>query len=234
MPCRTQSDLQNQFILGQIPIKKQNFLTIARMLGLFIAGFLLSLVGSLPPGLISLLVAYTAIQKGQQAAWWTAFGASVVEIGQAWLAAVAAGWFLAHPAFEEGFHWVVLPVFSGIGLYLLVWAPQPQPVHSVLSVSRWRQFLRGGLISLFNLLALPYWFAYCGWLHVSGWWQEGRYAVPVFAVGVGTGTLAALSLYVWAARKMVARSAVIGQWANRFIGVIFLLLAGKMLLELLF
>lgn len=203
------------------------------MFVLLIAGFLLSLAGSLPPGLISLLVAYTAIQKGWQAAWWTALGASVVEIGQAWMAAAAAGWFLAHPGIEQGFRWAVLPVFLAIGLYLPVWAPvaKPEVQNTGMPAARWRQVVRGGLISLFNLLALPYWFAYCGWLHVQGWWPESGYSAPVFAIGVGVGTLAALSSYVWAARKMVQRAAVLGRVANRCIGVVFLLLAGKMLLE---
>jgi threonine/homoserine/homoserine lactone efflux protein len=99
-------------------------------------------------------------------------------------------------------------------------------------VSAWRQVGRGALVSLFNLLALPYWFAYCGWLKVNGWWPENIFSILFFSIGVGTGTLMALALYAWAAQTMVRRSSQISLYANRIIGVTFLLLAGKVLVNL--
>lgn len=200
---------------------------------LLLFGLLLSLIGSLPPGLISLLVAYTSIQKGLKAALWAAFGASMVEFWQAWLASAIATWLIAHPMVENWFQWGALLVFLAGGVYLLTRTIAANPPQTALpQVSAWRQMGRGALVSLFNLLALPYWFAYCGWLKVNGWWVESAYSILFFSTGVGIGTLIVLSFYAWAAQTMVNRSDQIGLYANRFIGVIFLLLAGKILVNL--
>ncbi len=203
------------------------------MLLLLLAGFGLSLLGSLPPGLISLAVAYTSIQRGLHAAWWVALGAATVEFGQAWLASALADWFLAHAVVERIFQWAVLPIFLGLGLYMLFWAPTPTPRKSqVFQGSTWRHLGQGAFISLFNLLALPYWFTYCGWLHMAGWWPDSRWSVVVFATGVSLGTISALSLYAWAGQKAVEQSDTVGRIANRVMGVIFLLLAGKLVVDI--
>ena len=203
-------------------------------MALILAGLLLSLIGSLPPGLISLLVARVAIQKGQKAALWVAVGASIVEFWQAWFASTAALWLLAHPMIEYWFQWGALVVFGTIGIYLLGWAPRPKPLDTgVMQVSALQHIGQGALVSLFNLLALPYWFAYCGWLKLNGWWAEGTFSTCLFSTGVGLGTMLALSLYAWAGQKMMERSDSIGRSANRLIGILFLLLAAKILLKML-
>ncbi len=200
---------------------------------LLLAGLLLSLIGSLPPGLISLLVAYTSIQKGLRAALWAALGACIVEFWQAWLASAVAMWLLAHSMVEKWFQWGALLVFLAGGIYLLTRQAAAKPAQTAVSqVSAWRQMGRGALVSLFNLLALPYWFAYCGWLKVNGWWPEHSFSVLFFSTGVGIGTLLALSLYAWAAQKMVDRSDQISRYANTVIGIIFLLLACKIFVNL--
>ena len=200
---------------------------------LLLSGLILSLIGSLPPGLISLLVAYTSIQKGLQAALWAALGASIVEFWQAWLASAVAMWLLGHPMVEKWFQWGALLVFLAGGIYLLTRKSAAKPPQTAVSqVSARRQMGRGALVSLFNLLALPYWFAYCGWLKVNGWWPENSFSVLFFSTGVGIGTLLCLSLYAWSAQKMVDRSDQISRYANKAIGIIFLLLACKVLVNL--
>lgn len=200
---------------------------------LLLAGLVLSLIGSLPPGFISLLVAQTSITKGLKAALWAASGAAVVETGQAWLAGTIAVWLLAHPEVEQWFQWGALLVFLPAGTYLLFFAREVQvkKEHS-MPQSVWRHLGRGALISLFNMMALPYWFAYCGWLKVNGWWPERPFSIVFFSLGVGLGTLLALGLYAWAAQLAIQRSAQIGRYMNRFIGLVFYALACKVLMNL--
>jgi threonine/homoserine/homoserine lactone efflux protein len=200
---------------------------------LLIAGFILSLLGSLPPGLISLSVAQTAIQRGIVAALALAIGAAFAEFFQALAAVLLSDWFLSHPSIEAGFQWVAIVVFLGLGVYLIFWAKAPSIPTVAAEISIREQFGKGILISVFNLLAIPYWFTYCSWLRVEGWWQEGLFNTCLFSLGVTIGTIFALSLYAWLGMVIVQHSSSLTKQANRFIGIIFLSLSVKSLLDIL-
>ncbi|MBN8677885.1 MAG: LysE family transporter [Chitinophagales bacterium] len=193
------------------------------------AGFVLSLIGSLPPGIISLTVSQTSIHRGLRAAWFVAAGAAFAEFFQAWIAVVFTDWFMQHPVAEKGFQWAAMPVFFVLGIHLLFFAKAPEVKNTTVLPSLRNQFRKGLLISVFNLLAVPYWFVYCGWLRVEGWWQEGAIYTLIFAFGVSLGTLSALGLYAWLGQLILRRSAAMAQYANRFIGILFIGLGLKVL-----
>lgn len=201
---------------------------------LFAAGFGLSLFGSLPPGLISLSVAQTAIQRGLPAALLMAAGAAGAEFFQAWAAVALTDWFLSNPAVERWFQWAAIPVFFTLAAYLLFWSKPHSSRALVSEVSPGRQVSKGILLSAFNLLAIPYWFAYCGTLRVSGWWEEVNLASTlIFSAGVTVGTMAALGLYAFLGKVIMQRSESMARHADRFVGLIFLGLGLKLLFGLL-
>ncbi|HAD10898.1 MAG TPA: hypothetical protein DCF33_00520 [Saprospirales bacterium] len=193
------------------------------------AGFMLSLMGSLPPGLISLTVSQTSIQRGLAAAWAVAAGAAFAEFFQAWIAVVFTDWFLSHPVAERGFQWAALPVFLVLGIHLLFFAKSPTLKKTVVLPSLSNQFRKGILISVFNLLAIPYWFVYCGWLRMEGYWKDGTGYTLIFSIGVSLGTFAALGLYAWLGQAILKRSSSVAKYANRVIGLLFLGLGLKVL-----
>jgi len=196
---------------------------------LFFAGFGLSLIGSLPPGLISLTVAQSAIARGLAAGLAVAVGAAFVEFFQAWAAVSLTDWFLSNPAAEQAFQWAAMPVFFMLGIHLIFFSKPQMAVGPVEPVSLPRFFGKGMLVSTFNLLAVPYWFVYCAWLRVEGYWQTGWIAVFVFSFGVSCGAVCALGLYAWLGRVVVRRASDWARFANGFIGVIFLGLGLKLL-----
>jgi threonine/homoserine/homoserine lactone efflux protein len=201
---------------------------------LFAAGFVLSLLGSLPPGLISLSVAQTAIHRGLLAAMLLAVGAAAAEFFQAWAAVALTDWFLSRPAMERMFQWAATPVFFTLAAYFLFWAKASKSGSQVAEVSPFRQMGKGILLSAFNLLAVPYWFVYCGSLRMSGWWEEASLASTfIFSAGVTVGTVAALGLYAWLGKIIVERSDAAARHANRFVGLVFLGLGLKLLFDLL-
>lgn len=200
---------------------------------LFFAGIALSLSGSLPPGLISLSVAQTAIFRGFWAAVIVAVGASCAEFFQAWAAVAFADWFMANPVAARSFQIAAIPVFTGLAIYLWFFARAPRAPETELPVAPLRQFFRGVVISVFNLLAIPYWVAYAGWLRLNGWLQGGLAQTLSFAGGVTIGTIGALLLYAWLAREMTRRSDLVAKVVNRFVALIFLGLALKLVFDLL-
>ncbi len=198
---------------------------------LFFAGIALSLAGSLPPGLISLSVAQTAIFRGFWSAIIVASGAAFAEFFQAWAAVVFADWFMANPVAAKGFQIAAIPVFLGLAVYLWFFARAPRAPEVELPVAPLRQFVRGIVISVFNLLAIPYWVAYAGWLRLNGWLQGGLSQTLSFAGGVTIGTMGALILYAWLATEMTKRSDLVAKVVNRFVALIFLGLALKLVID---
>ncbi len=199
------------------------------MLVLLLAGFILSLFGSVPPGLISLTVAQTSISRGFSSAIAVALGAAVAEFFQAWAAVLLTDWFLSHPAVERSFHWASAPVFFLLGIHLLFFAKPTRQVEASATGNLPKQFAKGLAVSVFNLLAIPYWFVYCGWLRVEGLWQEGLLSALVFSLGVSMGTVFALALYAWLGQVILRRFTEVARYANGFIGLIFIGLGLKAL-----
>lgn len=211
------------------------FVRFNKIAMLFFFGFVLSLVGSLPPGLISLTVAQTAIVRGLKPALAVAVGAAAAEFFQALLAVVAADWFLRHPSVERFFQWGAACVFLILAIHLLFFAQTKVPeAHLSRYHSLSRHFLKGVVVSAFNLLAIPYWFVYCAWLRSNGWWQDGKVATALFATGVVFGTLLTLGGYALLGQWIRQRAEKIALYANRMVGVIFLGLGLKTLVTLVF
>lgn len=167
---------------------------------LFIAGLALSLSGSLPPGLISLSVAQTSILRGFWSAILLAIGAAFAEFFQAWAAVIFSDWFTANPEAARVFQFLAIPVFLGLAFYLWFFAKAPRAPDAEVPMAPLRQFFRGVLISVFNLLAIPYWVAYTGWLRLNGWWRDGSFYTFLFSSGVIVGTMIALTFYAWLAQ----------------------------------
>lgn len=202
-------------------------------MALLVAGFVLSLLGTIPPGLISLSVSQTSIKSGLAAAMALAIGAAFAEFFQAWTAIALTDWFLSHPMAERGFQWASVPVFFALGFHLLFWAKPLRPPDGIDPVSPTRYFIKGIVLSAFNLLAIPYWFVYCAWLRLEGWWESGLQATLIFALGVSFGTISALALYAWLGQIILRRSSHVARFANPFIGLIFLGLGIKALYGLM-
>jgi len=200
---------------------------------LFFAGVVLSLLGSLPPGLISMTVAQTAIFRGFWSAMLLALGAAFSEFFQALGAVVFADWFLAHPAAARIFQMAAIPIFLGLAVHLWFFARPPRTPGTDVPMAPARQFGRGVLVGFFNMLAIPYWAVYTGWLRVNGWWAEDFTTAFVFAGGIVLGTMAALALYAWFGREMTRRSDLVARVANRVVALIFLVLALKLIANVL-
>lgn len=200
---------------------------------LFCFGFALSLAGSLPPGLISLTVAQTAIARGLRPAIAVAAGAAFAEFFQALVAILAADWFRYHPTAQQWLEGLGMLVFLCLGVYFAFLArphlPQTRPVEVKDLVT---SVFRGMVISVFNLLAIPYWFVYCSWLQSNGWWQTGWGVTLLFASGVTAGTMLVLVLYAVLGQWIRAHSSQLALYANRIVGAIFLALGLSTLVKL--
>jgi len=98
---------------------------------LLCAGVILSLFGSLPPGLISLSVAQTAIARTLPAALFLAIGAAFAEFFQAWLLFFYPIGFWKIPPRPTGLRGYRYRFF-GDWLFIFCLHPKPQKTRAML------------------------------------------------------------------------------------------------------
>ena len=203
----------------------------------FAAALGLSIIGTLPLGIINLTVVSTALRAGSRSAIAVAAGATFIELFQASFALTAAQWIMSITNLEYVLDQLALIIFILLAAYHFRKYVQeyksPRLVKHNSSGTWFSSFSRGMGVSLLNVLVFPYWMFYGGYLGSHGWLQD--YADTIsFVLGILIGTFACLILFVLAARLVSAR---MNKWAKRadlMIGLVFSGFAIVQLLRILF
>lgn len=184
-----------------------------------LAAFLLSLMGSLPFGMINLNVLAVAVHRGRGQALRMALGAVLIEGVQLVLILTGFSYLANNPGFERVLRGVALPIFLALALYYFLSRPRAQGLDGVEAS---RPFLRGVGLSLINVLVYPFWLFWLAWLDFpvdrQGLWF-------FFIAGAVLGAYATMLLFIVLGRLIQARAGELTRHLNRIIAGIFLALA---------
>ena len=154
------------------------------MIAHFFIAFGLSFVGSLPFGMINMMVAHTAIEKGLRYALWAAAGAALVEFFQVFIAIKFTWLFTENPATDFWFKLVATVVFFAAGTYFFFFAKMRRKVPEEQQVnSRRSEFFKGALVSSLNLMVIPFWIFYGTLLAANGLLVKDDQHVLAFSCG---------------------------------------------------
>lgn len=202
--------------------------TVLSIQGLFIpfmAGLLLSFLGSMPPGMISLTVAKRSMEKGISSALLLAGGAAFVEFFQTIIAVCLSQSYSEGQSFQAVFQWIAWLVFLVLGLYYLLVNPTNPVVKDPKEHLRLRDFGLGIWIGSLNMLAFPYWMFYGTFLQVEGYLQTSMAHFISMGIGVSLGTFFVLWIYAETAQILIQRMPQWMSWTNRGLGLIMLSLS---------
>lgn len=188
----------------------------------FLAGFLLSFIGSMPPGMINLTVAKAAIDKGLRRALWIGLGAALVESLQAWLALQFAATLRAWEGWQVWFQVLAVIVLGGIGLFYLLSKPRRPIARAIHPRQNLRDFGLGLWISSLNLLAFPYWVFYGTYLQGQHLLHMVPRELVAMSLGVGLGTFLLLWLYARGGQVLVNRLPAVMHWTHRAVGAVMI------------
>jgi threonine/homoserine/homoserine lactone efflux protein len=186
----------------------------------FFIAFGLSFIGSLPFGMINMMVAHTAIEKGLRYALWAAAGAALVEFFQVFIAIKFTWLFTENPTTDFWFKLVATLVFFAAGTYFFFFAKMRRKMPDEQQVnSRRSEFLKGALVSSLNLMVIPFWIFYGTLLATNGLLVKDNQHVLAFSCGTVFGTFTLLLLYALLGDRILSRSAQVTGWVNKFIGL---------------
>jgi len=197
-------------------------LEFTKILYHFGIAFALSFIGTLPPGIINMTIAMTAIRKFFKAAVVVSVGAVTVEWFQAFLSIKFSSILLKNPSFDQALQVTATIVFIALAIYFLFFAstkpPKPRE-NSGLPVS---EFFRGAAVASMNVLIFPYWIFYGTYLRSEGWLEKSDAYYAVFSTGVMFGAFAVFLVYAKIGRLIVARAEKAMRVTNLVVGFLFL------------
>ena len=189
-------------------------------------GAILSFIGSLPFGLINITTSQVSIKQGLKSAIWFALGATTIEILQSFLSISFADLITKENVYEDIFKWFSFGLFVILAIYYFYFNESKPIDYKLKKSNKLALILRGGYISMLNFMAFPYWIFYYTYLTKH---EFLTFYAPMdigFSLGVGLGTFGLLCLYAYYAQKLIQKFAIIDQYINKIIGIIFLILAG--------
>ena len=187
----------------------------------FLMAFGLSFIGSLPFGMINMMVAHTAIRKGLKFAVWAAAGAALVELFQVFVALKFTWLFTENAEVGRTFQVIATVVFFAAGIYFFFFAKtKPAISEKEFNGRRRNEFFKGMLVSSLNLMVIPYWIFYGTILSTNDLLVKDNLHVLIFSTGTMFGTFSLLVCYALLGTKILSKSEQVTRWVNKFIGVL--------------
>lgn len=192
---------------------------------LFLITYFAALAGVIPPGLINMSVAKTCVQHGKNNGTLVAIGASFVVLFQALIAILLARYIFGNPYVRNMLLRTGLVIFLIMAVFFFIKAKRSKVKQVKISKNRGIKSLgKGMMVSVLNVLPIPYFCALGAALNVSGKVEYDVMAISIFIAAAGLGTFTSLYLYVIFFAKIDNKSATFAKYSNYFMAVLMVVL----------
>jgi threonine/homoserine/homoserine lactone efflux protein len=188
----------------------------------FIAAFIFSFIGSIPPGTLNLTAIQLGLEHRTDTAWRFSIAAALVEIPYGWIAIEFENLLTTTTGINQYFKLIAGIVMLILGALNLFTLKKTTRLKERFNASGFR---RGLILSALNPMALPFWIAMTAYLKSTGWVMLSSTAEKItYLLGVAIGALFLLILMSYSAKKVIAQFE--GNTALKKIPGITLLLLG--------
>jgi len=197
-------------------------------------GLVLSLLGQLPLGTISMTATQIAIQENFRDAWKYSAGIALVEM--IYLRIVLSGmqWIISHQLLFMIFNWITIALFAALGIIILIAAQkQGKQKKALLLNYPLDRFLLGFSMSALNPAQIPFWFIWTGYFINLGLLKPGFAEFNLFTLGSGVGTMGGLIIYMYGGNWLVTKMKTSNRTLNKLMGIIFIIAAAAQLYRVL-
>lgn len=189
---------------------------------LFLITFFSALVGVIPPGLVNMTVAKTCVERGKRSGILVALGASIIVIFQAWIAIQLARYIFDDRWMYNMLLRTGLVIFLLLGIYFFIKA-RKRAAKKKLKLSKHgvvRSFLKGAMISTFNILPIPYFCAVGTALNLKGTVDYDVSTIITFITAAGTGTFVMLYIYAISFLNIEIKEERFAKRSNYFMAIL--------------
>ena len=166
----------------------------------FLAGFIFSFLGSIPPGTLNLAVLQLGIEHKIKTALRFSIAVAIIEYPYAWIAVVFEDWVTSSPVIVDNFQLITAIVMIVIGGFTLWSARKPSEFAVKFNESGFR---RGIVLSILNPMAIPFWIGITAYLKAQGWIDLSSQALlHSYVLGTSVGVIILLVLFTFLAKQL--------------------------------
>ncbi|MEO6347720.1 MAG: LysE family transporter [Aquaticitalea sp.] len=201
---------------------------------LFFLGFIIALVGVVPPGLLNMTAVKISLKEGHVRGLMYSIGVCVIVFLQTYIATMFARYLSNHQDVVKILQRVAFVIFVLITLYyLLIAKSDPKPNNDSHSKSKHSRFFQGMFLSAINFFPIPYQAYMTITLASFGWMDFKNLSIILYVLGSVAGTFVMLYIYILFFDKVKSKFFTSQKNINYFIGTITGLIAGVTLVHIL-
>jgi threonine/homoserine/homoserine lactone efflux protein len=195
------------------------------LISLFL-GLILSFIGQLPLGTMSMTATQIAVQESFRNAWKYSIGVALIEMVYLRLVLSGMQWITGHQELFNILNWFTVFLFGVFGLLSFREAQRQGTEKKALLLNYpLDRFLLGASMSALNPIQIPFWFVWSGYFLSQGWLAPSFFAFNIFTLGAALGTLGGLMVYMYGGNWLVSKMQASNRTLNKIMGVIFILAA---------
>jgi threonine/homoserine/homoserine lactone efflux protein len=166
-------------------------------------GFVVSLLGSLPLGVLNLTALRLTVQQGIRAASRFVLACTLIEFVYAYLTVWGARWVSQYALLKPLAEGLTALVLLALGIHYLLKKPAESTAPVADAVGPFRL---GVQLSLLNVAAFPFWTFYTTVLTHQKWVSlNTQPQLLIYVLGISAGTLAGLWVFVWGGQWLLHR-----------------------------
>lgn len=189
------------------------------LISTFLAGMVVSFLGTLPPGILNVTVTRITLRQGQWAAFWFVLACGLVEFMYSYLAVLITQFVIQNGFVRYLTDGLTAMVLLAMGIYYLR-KPITSPTDNQQNAN---PFALGVGLSLLNLAAFPFWTIYTTLLIQKGWVRLLTLSDSmVYVTGIALGTLAGLWVFVWLSGRVRTLLANYSHRIDQFTGLLLI------------
>jgi threonine/homoserine/homoserine lactone efflux protein len=197
-------------------------------------GLIISLLGQLPLGTISMTATQIAVQENFRNAWKFSVGIALIEMLYLRVVLSFMQWIISHQLVFMIFNWITIALFAGLGFISLMAARKQEKEKKALLLNYpLNRFLLGLSMSALNPAQIPFWFIWTGYFINQGLLKSGFAEFNLFTLGSGIGTLGGLIIYIYGGNWLVKKMNTSNRTLNKLMGIIFIIAAVAQLYRVL-
>ena len=182
----------------------------------FLAGAIVSLLGSIPVGILNITIVHVALQKGLKPAFYFALACAIVELGYSYIAVLLLHAVVDWQGQKIVFHVVSIMVLLGAGIYYVFKKPSFKKEEGPMMA---KAFYQGIILSIINVAAIPFWLVYTTLLTSHAWvGLDTGIRIIWYIIGISVGTFLSLMGFAFFSHTINQRFMLEGVMANRIIG----------------